>query len=172
MNKIIFYTFNYSDGTVSYDLFKEYYHLPEKSKGNVFEDSIIIPNIPLFAAGSSMKDAGYFTLMGFKATMSTMLGDEALHLFVKKTTNDILWGYDDKLTEIGKTFSEGLKSDKFGLFVGKNFSVDGRVRTHTGENDLDMLGQVFSFNGKENYGIWPDKECDKMKGNLRTCSPD
>ena len=47
-------------------MFKEYYHLPEKSKGNAKEDVIFIPNIPMFASGSSMKDAGYFTLMGFK----------------------------------------------------------------------------------------------------------
>ena len=40
--------------------------MPEKSKGNAKEDVIFIPNIPMFASGSSMKDAGYFTLMGFK----------------------------------------------------------------------------------------------------------
>ena len=51
---------------MSYDLFKEYYYLPEKSTGNALEDVIFIPNIPMFASGSSMKNAGYFTLMGFK----------------------------------------------------------------------------------------------------------
>ena len=63
---MIIFFHNFSDDTVSYDLFKEYYHLPEKSKGNAKEDVIFIPNIPMFASGSSMKDAGYFTLMGFK----------------------------------------------------------------------------------------------------------
>ena len=75
-------------------MFKEYYHLPEKSKGNAKEDVIFIPNIPMFASGSSMKDAGYFTLMGFKV-MSVGLWSFKLLLLrsfkILAAYNSVLW---------------------------------------------------------------------------------
>lgn len=90
-----------SQGQVSYDLFKEYHYSAEKSKGNAMEDLIFTPNIPMFAAGSSMKDANYFSLMGFKATINAMIGNEKLPVFVQKSVHELIWGYDDKLTELG-----------------------------------------------------------------------
>lgn len=123
---------------MSYDLFKEYHYLPEKSKGNAYNDIITTPNIPLFAAGSSMKDAGYFSLMGFKATINSMIDSKSLTAFVRRSVDELMWGYDDKLTALGRTFmpQNGLKSDQFGLLVGKNFSVDSRIRVHTGIADV------------------------------------
>ena len=150
---------------MSYDLFKEYYYLPEKSKGNAYEDVIFIPNIPMFASGSSMKDAGYFTLMGFKATVNTMVGENVvLPTFVNRTVDQVIWGYDDPLTKMGREFSEGLKSDKFGLMAGTNYTMYGRFRSHTGQGDLSSLGQIRAFNGEENYHKWSDPECDKIRG--------
>ena len=161
-----FFYFIFSDGTVSYDLFKEYYFLPDRNARNPEKDILKIPNIPLFSAGSSMKDAGYFTLMGFKASINAMIGNEGTSLFIEKSVKDIIWGYDDKLTAMGRSFmpAGALKSDQFGLLVGKNYSVDGRMRVHTGASDLTMVGQIKSFNEQETYNVWPDKKCDQMRG--------
>lgn len=60
--------------------------------------------------------------------------------------------------------ADGLKSDQFGLLAGKNYSVDGRVSTHTGYNDLTKVGNIMSFNGKEKYDVWPTEACDTIKG--------
>ena len=60
--------------------------------------------------------------------------------------------------------ADGLKTDKFGLLAGKNYSVDGRIRVNTGSYDLSQLGQIRSFNENEFYNVWPDTKCDKLKG--------
>ena len=147
-------------------IFKEYYFLPDLNERNPMEDVVKIPNLPLFSAGSSMKDAGYFTLMGFKASINAMLGTEGQDLFIEKPVNDIIWGYDDKLTAMGRSFmpAGALKSDQFGLLVGTNYSVYGRIRSHTGASDLSMVGQIKSFNDQDIYNVWPDESCDKMRG--------
>ena len=157
---------HFSDGTVSYDLFKDYHFLPEHSANLPQNDEIVIPNIPLFSAGSSMKDAGYFTLMGFKAATSGMLTENDTQIFVKRTVQEIVWGYDDKLTEMGRQFmpDSGLKSDKFGLFAGRNHSVDARFTVFTGEGNLDQLGILKLFNNKSSYEVWPGKDCDRLRG--------
>ena len=116
-----------------------------------------------------MKDAGYFTLMGFKAATSGMLTENDTQIFVKRTVQEIVWGYDDKLTEMGRQFmpDSGLKSDKFGLFAGRNHSVDARFTVFTGEGNLDQLGILKLFNNKSSYEVWPGKDCDRLRGKLR-----
>ena len=47
-----------------------------------------------------------------------MLEDQVLPTFVNRTVHEIIWGYDDPLTKMGREFSEGtLKSyvDKLSL---------------------------------------------------------
>ena len=46
-----------------------------------------------------------------KATVQSMLEDQVLPTFVNRTVHEIIWGYDDPLTKMGREFSEGtLKS--------------------------------------------------------------
>ena len=93
-----------------------------------------------------------------------MLEDQVLPSFVNRTADEIIWGYDDPLTKMGREFSEGLKSDQFGLMAGTNYTFYGRFRSHTGNGDLSSLGQIQSFNGEKNYNKWSDPKCDKIKG--------
>ena len=60
--------------------------------------------------------------------MQTMLEDQVLPTFVNRTADEIIWGYDDPLTKMGREFSEGLKSDQFGLMAGTNYTFYGRFR--------------------------------------------
>lgn len=156
----------FSDGSISFDLVKTYYPFPEESVGSPEEDWITMPNIPLFSAGSSMKDAGYLTLMGFKAAINMKLGGEPLPVFVRKSVKDIIWGYDDKLTAMGRAFlpSNALTSDQFGLMVGKNATVDKRYRIFSGKGNLAELGQVRMLDGQQNFNVWPTRECDHISG--------
>ena len=57
-----------------------------------------------------------------------MLEDQVLPTFVNRTADEIIWGYDDPLTKMGREFSEGLKSDQFGLMAGTNYTFYGRFR--------------------------------------------
>jgi scavenger receptor class B protein 1 len=158
---------------VSYELVKQYNFVPDKSVNLPENDLITMPNIPLFAAGSSMKDANYFTLAGFKAAINMLGEDKAQPIFVRKTVQEVLWGYDDKLTEMGRKFmpSADLKTDQFGLLAGKNMSSDGVYVVYTGSDDLTRLGQIKSFKGQEYYNVWPSPECDKIIGGEGSFNP-
>ncbi len=121
---------NYSeDDTVTYKNVKTFKYLKESSR-SVQDDIIVMPNVPLHAAGASMKDADSWTLMGFQAAIDLLQGNDTEPVFVRKTAHELIWGYDDKLTELASTFmpSPGLASSKFGLMVGQNNTPDGLYR--------------------------------------------
>ena len=58
--------------------------------------------------------------MGFKAAIDSMTTANDRKVFLERTVQEVIWGYDCKLTEMGRQFmpDAGLKSDKFGLFAG------------------------------------------------------
>ena len=78
---------------------KKFRFVVEKS-GNV-DDIVVIPNIPLFSAAASMKDASQWTLMGFKAFLG-MMDEGSKQIFVRKTVQEIIWGYDDQLSSMAR----------------------------------------------------------------------
>lgn len=108
--------------------------------------------------------------MGFKASLDGVLTENDTNIFLEKTVQEFIWGYDDKLTKMGRQFMpEGaLKSDQFGLFAGRNHSVDARFSVNTGKGNLDKLGILKRFNNETSYYVWPGKGCDKVKGVSRT----
>ena len=104
--------------------------------------------------------------MGFKASLDGVLTENDTNIFLEKTVQEFIWGYDDKLTKMGRQFMpEGaLKSDQFGLFAGRNHSVDARFSVNTGKGNLDKLGILKRLNNETSYYVWPGKGCDKVKG--------
>jgi len=81
-------------------MLKKFQFVPEKS---VDDNSIIVfPNIPLFSASSSMKDASSFMLMGFNAFFDNLMDEDSKKLFLAKPAKKLIWGYDDKLTSMAK----------------------------------------------------------------------
>ncbi len=66
-------------------------------------------------------------------------------LLIKKTVNEILFGYEDKLLSYLVPFGI-VPSDIVGLFIGKNNTVDGVYTVNTGEDDYKNVGQVERYN--------------------------
>lgn len=71
-----------------------------ETSGNV-DDLVVIPNIPLFSAAASMKDASQLTLLGFKAFLG-MMDEGAKQMFLKKTVQEVIWGYEDQLSSMAR----------------------------------------------------------------------
>ena len=72
---------------VSYDLTRSYEYLPDLSDGSL-ESVITVPNIPLFSAGTLMKDADAMTLMGFQAAIQSI----DTPMFKDVTVKELIWG--------------------------------------------------------------------------------
>ena len=49
-----------------------------------------------------------------------------------------------------------LPTDKYGFFVGKNESSDGMITMLTGKSNINKIGQIQSFDGKERLSVWND----------------
>ena len=162
------------DDTVSYDLNKTYHFMSELSSGRPDKDVVILPNIPLFSAGYVMEDADSISLSGFRAAVSSVAGVN-LPLFVQRNVSDVLWGYDDPLTEMGQMMMPKEEVEKakgrFGLFVGKNGTSVGRYRVGTGVQDEDRVSQVTHFNGEANFEAWKSDECNRVKGSEGSLFP-
>ena len=60
------------DDAVSYDMVKRYRFMPELTDGDLDEDVVTVPNIPLFSAGFMMRDADPMTLMGFRMAIDPL----------------------------------------------------------------------------------------------------
>ena len=80
-------------------MLKKFNFVAEKSSNE--NDLIILPNVPLFSAAASMKNANAWTLMGFKAFLN-MMDESSKQLFVIKTAKEVIWGYDDQLSSMAR----------------------------------------------------------------------
>ena len=95
-----------------------------------------------------------------------MLEDQVLPTFVNRTADEIIWGYDDPLTKMGREFSEGLKSDQFGLMAGTNYTFYGRFRQSYRYQVLTINSNVITLHCKYvqgNYSEITFKNCNFEK---------
>ena len=56
-----------------------------------------------------------------------------------------------------------LPTDKYGFFVGKNESTDGMLTMMTGKSDINRIGEIQKFNGKERLTVWNGESCNKIR---------
>ncbi len=66
-------------------------------------------------------------------------------LLIKKTVNEILFGYEDKLLSYLLPLNL-VPSDRVGLFIDKNNTVDGVYTVNTGGDNYKNVGQVERYN--------------------------
>jgi len=142
---------------------------PEETPVGVdpWRDQVVVPNIPLFAAGASMKEANSFTVMGFKAALSMLQGQDSDALFIRRSVQEILWGYDDELSSMASMIlpPEEVKAPgKFGLMAGQNLTSDGVMTVNTGQTDLRRLGEVLRYRNATHWKAWTTEECNRIQG--------
>lgn len=89
-----------SDGTVSYRMLKKFNFVPDKSMSD--NSIVVFPNIPLFSAATSMKGASSFMLLGFNAFVNNLMDEDSKKVFLVKSVKDLVWGYDDQLSNMAK----------------------------------------------------------------------
>ena len=68
-------------------------------------------------------------------------------LLITKTVREIMFGYEDQFLADLKIIAPSLvPSEKVGLFIGKNNTVDGSFTVNTGEADYKKVGYVENYN--------------------------
>jgi len=89
---------------------------------------------------------------------------------IKISPHDLLWGYKDKLFQLGKMV-DAIPYEQFGLMVSKaNVSVN-EVTVHTGQYNMSRLGAIVRYNGDSNVTHWGSDECNQIEGSDGTQFP-
>jgi len=149
----------HTNGSVSFRTKKNWFLLPEESLStNTMVTSVNVPILAAaeFARGNWMQE---FAIGGMLRSRTS--------LFINVTAREILFdGYTDFLLTTGSFFAKAgdIPMDKFGWFYGRNGTTwsDGEILMDTGINDINTLGDIKLWNGK-NKTIYSD-HCGHVKG--------
>ncbi|XP_002737374.1 lysosome membrane protein 2-like [Saccoglossus kowalevskii] len=91
-------------------------------------------------------------------------------LFMKRTVNEVLWGYDDEMLKFIMNITGNLliKSAKFGLFMGRNGTDDGIYNIYTGSDKLNIIDK---WKGEPSLSWWNDDYANMINGTDGSLSP-
>lgn len=147
------------NGTVSYRQIKRWYYQPDKSVGYL-NDTITTLNVPMVAAATKGKEMNEdFVYFG----MNIMFSRLGCNWIVRKTVDEFLFkGYNDTLLEFAKAFMD-IPYDKFGWFYERNNTDDGEFVAFTGEENIDLLDEVYTWNNVESVSSY-SPPCNMING--------
>ncbi|XP_050519732.1 lysosome membrane protein 2-like [Daktulosphaira vitifoliae] len=153
-----------ANGTVTYQEKRSSEFVPEMSQGDPENIPIVVPNLPLIAAMSMASNANLFTHTLF----SFFLDGLQVKSFLKLNINEYFWGYEDGLY----TLAQGLAStvhkeaqlSKFGIVTNRRGLSADRITIHSGVGNLDELGIITRYNGRDSLNVWKTDECNRLDG--------
>jgi len=154
---------NNNNATVSYKRRKFWWFEPEMSAGPL-TDTVMTLNLPLVGAAAASKN-DFLMQWALTDVFATMEAE----LFINKTVGELLFeGYEDELITIADAYKEdevAIPLDRFGWFYGRNGTTwsDGDLSMYTGEDDINKLGEIASWNFKDSTDAFSG-ECGKLKG--------
>ncbi|XP_076139637.1 lysosome membrane protein 2c [Alosa pseudoharengus] len=122
------------------------------------EDLIRTVNIPAMTVMEKMKNSPFGG-----ALISKYMTGEEIGLFTSVSVGDLLWGYEDKLLEMVKTFEPSLDT-KFGLFYKMNGTDDGDYVFYTGSQNYQDFASVALWKGQSSLNWWTSDECNMING--------
>ncbi|CAF4535928.1 unnamed protein product [Rotaria sp. Silwood1] len=88
-------------------------------------------------------------------------------LFVKRTANEWIWGYEEPLFKAVKKIpivGPLIPDDHFGYFYGRNATDDGLYTVFTGENDINRLNYIDKWNGGSYLTYWNSNQSNQING--------
>jgi len=159
------------NGTISYRP-KKIYSFQRNLSCGPEEDAYVLPNMPVLSALSSVKYSSKIS----KTVLARILNVLKLGPFYQRSVKEVMWGYEDPLLKVGKSFlpeEKRLPDDKFGLFYGKN-DTPGKVYTvFSGQEKLSDYARINVWDGKEGLGRQQkaDTPCNMINGTDATGFP-
>lgn len=155
---------NNNNGTVSYKQIRRWNFISEKTNGSL-EDSVVHLNVPMISAGNEIrrKYSGE-DLTFFYGFVNSINEETNSTLFNRHTVRELLFeGYEEIILEAAKQLFPKTPYTKFGWFYGKNnTSSDGTYSIFTGENGINRLGLMNSWNNEFINNKWFGKECQTI----------
>ncbi|KAI1309004.1 Protein croquemort [Halotydeus destructor] len=142
--------YNEDETLATYRSVRRYYFRPDLTKGSL-DDIVVHLNVPLIGSGEYVYR--YPGDMDDKTFLYNAISEMANYtdstLFQSHSVRELLFeGYqDDLIDEAAQMGGFKIPFDKFAWFYGRNgTSSDGLYTIHTGQDDLDKMGQMYTWN--------------------------
>ncbi|XP_055318862.1 scavenger receptor class B member 1-like isoform X3 [Sitodiplosis mosellana] len=151
----------YNDNnTISYREHRSFDFRPELSAAHQFVP-LIVPNVPFLTAAWQSLKWDYLKTAAFNVATFAI----TLKPFVHVPAHSFLWGYDDPLIEISKTYGDSKpKFDKFGMLVTRNGTSEETFTVNSGVDDIRKLNVIDNFKGQPRMNFWSTNECNRVDG--------
>ncbi|XP_043924462.1 scavenger receptor class B member 1 isoform X1 [Protopterus annectens] len=151
----------HENSTVSYREYRRYYFWRNMSIGGE-DDIVCLPNMLVLGSSILMENKSYLMKLAMSATFKAF--DEKP--FIKKTVGEILWGYEDPLVDfLNKFFPNMIPfKGKFGFFAHFNNSDSGEFTVFTGDEDIEKVHMVDTWNGMKTVNYWRSDGCNMING--------
>lgn len=155
-----------SEGEISYVPKRIYKFSPRDSRPNRQIDKITTINVPMITAIHQLK-VGTETQ---RNTINSLLRVLKQKSYETLLVRHLIWGAKNPLIKLGrdikpKTDPTRYPYEKFGIFVGRNYTDQGKLTETTGLTDEGHIGKITAFNDQPKWGIWIEgSECDKAQG--------
>ncbi|XP_038214513.1 protein peste-like [Zerene cesonia] len=165
-------TWHPNNGSISYRTQRTWFF--DESSNGTLEDNITIINVIAASAAYQSRDASFLRQKGLSMAL-TMFGHG---ISISRLAGELLFeGYEDPLIDIAKNLPESTRGgappiDRFGLFYGRNNSMDtdGDMLVTTGEEDGVLPGQIITWNHLDHLPYYEGK-CSVMAGSAGEFMP-
>ncbi|KAJ7988370.1 hypothetical protein DPEC_G00322850, partial [Dallia pectoralis] len=148
------------NNTVSYLEYRKYFFEPGMSAGNE-SDVVTVPNMLVLVAAVMMENMPFAVRL--VASEFFKLFKEGA--FLTKSVGELMWGYDSKLADFLKKWFPGyLPFGNLGLFSKLNTTNNGLFTVHTGNDDIQLIDKVNSWNGLTKLTNWKTPQCNMING--------
>lgn len=140
---------------------------PNGTKPLLFPNSTLtIPNVPLLVIDNILRDYKLIPNMVVRPILKKYKEDK---IFMKKTVNETLWGYEDPaLKALSETsiVNKYVKIDPtFGLLQGQNNSyAPGQILVDLGTDDYTLANEILKINGQNYLTYWESSYANDIKG--------
>ncbi|XP_038056908.1 platelet glycoprotein 4-like isoform X2 [Patiria miniata] len=150
---------SHSNGTITYAQQKSYILDLDLSVGDPSNHTFTTVNIPAVTA------AGLLPFLSALDRLALKIVLDGTPTFQSKTVEEILWGYEDLLTQLA--YSKNLYPyPEFGIFVNRNNSNDGLYTVYSGvdKSDTDKINHISRWKGESELSFWSSDEANMLNG--------
>ena len=128
--------------------------------------TLIIPNVPLLVVDNILRDYKLIPNALVRPIL-TKYGEDKI--FIKKSVNETLWGYEDPalkaISELSLVKKYVTIDPKFGLLQGQNNSfTPGTILVDLGEEDYKQANEILKINGKDSLNYWESDYSNDIAG--------
>lgn len=150
----------HSNGTITYKEMKWYYFDQNLSNGMV-NDSITSVNLVFISIALRINSMPWF----LKRIIELIESRFHEYLFITKTVNELLWGYNDELLTYLSTHGFNMSTvTHIGLFINKNNTLSDYVTINDGLHNNKMIGQITRYHGNTTLSYWNSSTANMING--------